>query len=498
MIRIDLMTEPIVVNCEGTEYKFKRRSSERLLRLLIWCKEPLDQSEIMVDFAEGDLQATTKTGIHHFLTEIRNSLGLERERLKTVKHAPDGTYYSRARYRLDIEGIELDVHDFVNIAETAKKALEEYENNLDSAPEKVPVEFSDLLDDWTAAFQSFRANPGISSSKYTPAETQFDRFESLRQSLVAAIVVAHASRFIQEGNPNFLARALDYLTGFDYGLSDDLWRLRFRLTGSSLAWTHQLPDLQATYRQANGELPADLLKIVEGIKTRDKQVVLVPKRIPQTNIHASPGPPARPQSISTRPAAVEKTDLELAVATLGITEHTSLQLENSNISPVQCCRQVVRRLWFSGIMANKWVLDPDAHTAFDRLLTRLDREEEVALARLMIVNPESEAADVLRDLGLLTDREMKSIPILQELVLKHPSFEVRMYDTLPLFRLIIVDQTFVTVGPYLNQPAALARSGWEVPQLALSHAAPYPLAHSFVGLFEESWKRSRNTGLRLR
>lgn len=149
-------------------------------------------------------------------------------------------------------------------------------------------------------------------------------------------------------------------------------------------------------------------------------------------------------------------------------------------------------------MANKWVLDSDAHTAFDRLLTRLDREEEVALARLMIVNPVSEAADVLRDRGLLTDREMKSIPVLQDLVLAHPSFEVRMYDTLPLFRLIIVDQTFVTVGPYLNQPAALPRSGWEVPQLALTHAAPYPLAQSFVGLFEESWKRYRNAGLPLR
>lgn len=495
MIRIDLMTDPIVVVSSRGERKLRRKTSERLLRLLVWCEAPLDQGEVLRDLAEGDLGAKT-SDIQYLLTEVRDCLGPkgdpERARLETVTHAADGTRYDRAHYRLDVTGIELDVDHFEEIAETAETALKEYEGDLDSAPQKVPIGFSASLENWTTAFQSFGVNPGIANSTYTPAVTAFDRFETLRQSLLTGLVVAHASRFMQEGNSTDLNRALAYITSFDDVLSDDLWRLRFRLAGSSESWKLQLPNLQAEYRNAEGELPADLLRIVDGINRRDDEALLVPKLPPQAPIRSS-----RP-SPSASPAQFENTELGRAVTGLGITEHTSLQLEDSNISPVQCCRQVVRRLWFSGIMANKWVLDPDAHTAFDRLLTRLDREEEFALARLMIVNPESEAAEVLRDRGLLTDREMKSIPVLQDLVLAHPSFEVRMYDALPLFRLIIVDQTFVTVGPYLNQPAALPRSGWEVPQLALTHAAPYPLAQSFVGLFEESWKRYRNAGLPLR
>src|SRR5262249_23088436 len=81
---------------------------------------------------------------------------------------------------------------------------------------------------------------------------------------------------------------------------------------------------------------------------------------------------------------------------------------------------------------------------------------------------------------------------LRALSKRHQSFKIRVYDFLPTFRIIVIDDSLVTVAPYLNVPQEwLREQGWESPHIVLAPMAPFPWAKSFERMFRESWRRSR-------
>jgi hypothetical protein len=171
---------------------------------------------------------------------------------------------------------------------------------------------------------------------------------------------------------------------------------------------------------------------------------------------------------------------------LGITTASALQLQGSRLEPQQCVARTKRKLHFMGVLASKWVLDPPTRADFSRLLRRLDHiGGEV---KFLVIDPNSDAftrLQALRGGHISTD----SIRWLRSLAAEHPSFEVRMYTSLPTFRIVAIDDEVVTFSAYHMNESDYARSryGWESPHAVLDPKAPWPLANAFELLFSETW-----------
>jgi hypothetical protein len=174
---------------------------------------------------------------------------------------------------------------------------------------------------------------------------------------------------------------------------------------------------------------------------------------------------------------------------LGIATTSHLSLANSQLAPEACIRRTVRRLWFSGVLASKWVAEAWLWSEFDQLLTRLDREE--GDVRFMMINPNGEGYSRLEELrnGHVST---KSIEPIKQLAMAHPSMQVRFFESLPSFRIVIIDDDVVSFSPYrLGADAYLAAErGWEAPHVVLDPIAPYPLAEAFTLLFTETWNNA--------
>ena len=68
------------------------------------------------------------------------------------------------------------------------------------------------------------------------------------------------------------------------------------------------------------------------------------------------------------------------------------------------------------------------------------------------------------------------------------SFQVRLYDALPTFRIVLIDQTVASFSPYPMAPGTQrARTGWEAPHIVLTapHRGRWPRPSKM--LFEETW-----------
>ena len=84
---------------------------------------------------------------------------------------------------------------------------------------------------------------------------------------------------------------------------------------------------------------------------------------------------------------------------------------------------------------------------------------------------------------------IQPIDVLRRLCVAHPSFQVRLYDALPTFRIVLIDQSIVSFSPYLMDPGTdRARTGWKAPHIILDRTAPWPLARTFETLFDQAWR----------
>lgn len=178
---------------------------------------------------------------------------------------------------------------------------------------------------------------------------------------------------------------------------------------------------------------------------------------------------------------------------LGITNDSTLRLRGEAMDPMQCIEKTRNLLYFSGVLASKWVLDPGVRNAFDELLTRLDAlPENERDVRFLIMDPDGDAYSLLYQMrgGRLSN---ESVPYLKELARRHPSFQVAVVDALPAFRIVVIDEEMVSFSPYSLEEERYATSklGWESPHILLDPRAPYPLAEAFKLYFKERWDNAR-------
>jgi DNA-binding SARP family transcriptional activator len=180
------------------------------------------------------------------------------------------------------------------------------------------------------------------------------------------------------------------------------------------------------------------------------------------------------------------------VQTIGISPASELELRRSKLEPLECISQTVSRLCVAGILGTKWVADSYVRAQFARLLGRLD--DEGGSVRFLLINPQSEAYQRFSQLRWSAG-DAQPLSMLHSLSADHPSFQVRLYNSLPIFRIVLIDQSIVSFSPYLMTPGTeRARTGWEAPHIVLDRTAPWPLASTFETLFEESWRTATPLG----
>jgi len=173
-------------------------------------------------------------------------------------------------------------------------------------------------------------------------------------------------------------------------------------------------------------------------------------------------------------------------ATIGISPASELELRRSRLEPQECIRQTVSQLCFAGILATKWVADSYVRAEFTRLLERLDNNG--GSVQFLLIDPESESYRRFSQLRWSAGG-VQPIDVLRSLSAAHRSFRVRLYDALPTFRIVLIDQSIVSFSPYLMDPGTdRARTGWEAPHIILDRTARWPLAHTFETLFNETWR----------
>ena len=68
-----------------------------------------------------------------------------------------------------------------------------------------------------------------------------------------------------------------------------------------------------------------------------------------------------------------------------------------------------------------------------------------------------------------------------------------MFDALPTFRIVILDEDVVSISPYLlrTYDHVGGYQGWDAPHVGLTPFAPWALAPSFEALFLEQWRIAR-------
>jgi hypothetical protein len=185
-------------------------------------------------------------------------------------------------------------------------------------------------------------------------------------------------------------------------------------------------------------------------------------------------------------SAEDQQRVNQLVQTIGISPASELELRRSKLEPLECISQTVSQLRFAGILATKWVTDSYVLVRFSRLLERLDNSG--GSVQFLLIDPGS---DSYRKFSALrwSASSVQSLDVLRRLSAAHRSFTVRLYDALPTFRIVLIDQSIVSFSPYLMEPGTdQARSGWEAPHVVLDRTAAWPLARTFETLFAEMWR----------
>jgi hypothetical protein len=177
---------------------------------------------------------------------------------------------------------------------------------------------------------------------------------------------------------------------------------------------------------------------------------------------------------------------------LGISSASAIHLRGSRLEPSDCIERTQRLLYFSGVLASKWVMEPAVRSEFEQLLYRLDTQDDPGDVRFMVIDPSSEAYERLQQLrgGRISD---ESVPHLIRLAKKYQCFEVRAFQHLPAFRILAIDDEVVSFSPYALAAEAYktSRRGWDAPHVILDPQAPWPLAAAFRLYFEEAWARCK-------
>lgn len=193
------------------------------------------------------------------------------------------------------------------------------------------------------------------------------------------------------------------------------------------------------------------------------------------------------ESIKNPPNQTLQEVLELA----GIIDATT-SLSESKFTPSECMKKATKRLWFMGILGSKWVIPAHVRFEFEQFLKKM--EAVGGSVRFLLINPESQAFAKLRSFrgGAIS---CESLKYFAELIAKYGNtLEVRLYDHLPHFRLVFIDDSLLAMSRYKIDMEGYFQSkfGWDAPHLVISRKSDWSLAYAFEMYYVDEWLRAKN------
>jgi hypothetical protein len=395
----------------------------------------------------------------------------------------------RVGYCLDPRTADVDTLAFRNLVEPLIRL---HRNTAE--PDDIPIDDSDIqLATIEKAISMWRGNPAIGLEDleadehqyYSEYEMLYDRAQRLR------ILLA-----LRAGTLDRLRQSILFLENkvADHHAPDsEHWCLLIRAYYS----TGNPSKVKETYARAkryydithNRPVPRQIEDYFQRSVRHDEGFDL--SRVRGNDIIARNEPTAAQSTTSRFPVQIPtgREELITIMELIGITTHSQLRLAGSRMEPLQLMRRVRRRLWFSGVLASKWVTDPAVRSALSDFLTVLDHSLE-GDARFMIMNPDGPGYRRLRELRG-DELNTEHLPLLAGMVREHSSFQVKVFDHLPTFRIHVIDKDVVTFSFYrLDEESYLQDDdqAWESPHVVLDPLAPWPLAEAFATLFNEMWR----------
>lgn len=180
--------------------------------------------------------------------------------------------------------------------------------------------------------------------------------------------------------------------------------------------------------------------------------------------------------------SVISDDLLVVLEEMGITGATTI-LTKSRYEPLECIRQTRRKLFFMGILGSKWV-EPQMRDEMKLFLERVhDRGGSV---RFLLINPNGRAYRQLKSRRGITAESLKQF---RSLCRDFPCLQVRLYDHVPCFRLVFIDDQLLALSRYKMDKEGYfqSRFGWEAPHLVIRADAPWSLYEAFELHFQQVW-----------
>jgi hypothetical protein len=390
----------------------------------------------------------------------------------------------RAGYRLDPALISVDALDFQR---SVRPVVREYADlaGLDDLDELSVAEAEAKFGILEAAAELWRANPAIGLEDVEAPEYQYYYEFDLLHDRMLRLQTLLAMRI---GSLPRLRQAIMTLEGRvsgNHSPESHDWCLLIRAyysTGNPAKVKETYARAKRHYDVQHGQpLPDEIEEYFGRANHADRTFSLFQ---PPGSRLAGPG---------LLPAAMDRPDANRAslldvVDAIGITTHHELSLAGSRMEPVELMRRVRQRLWFSGVLASKWVSDLEVRRELEDFLTVLDHSP-TGDVRFMIMNP-----DAYRRLRELRGDEISAehLPVLARLTREHDSFRVKVFSHLPMFRIHVLDNDVVTFRAYRLDEESYLHEGQtlEAPHVVLDPLAPWPLADAFTSLFKEMWQTS--------
>jgi len=176
---------------------------------------------------------------------------------------------------------------------------------------------------------------------------------------------------------------------------------------------------------------------------------------------------------------------------IGVIEVTT-KLDGSQFVPSECIKRTDSRLWFMGILGSKWITPHYMKAEFEQFIKRIQlRGGEV---RFLLINPKSDSFKQLRD---YRDGAISTTPLHEWTLLVRKynnTLKVRLYDHLPCFRIVILDNDELALSRYkIHQEGHFeSKYGWENPHLVFNSKAPWSFAYAFELYYKEEWQQAKS------
>lgn len=440
---------------QSDDESFEERISGQegvLLRLLILRRgDSISKEEIARHLTRAGRHTVHPTSVPGYVARLRDKLGQDAVR-------------SVAGYCSGISEANVDAFAF----EAALKRL----SVCDVADvDDLPSDFADKYDELLDLYGLWKANPALPFADDYDDEllvSTYREFEHGWECLKRAIIFAELSSRRKPRIEKAIGR-IEQLLRQDPA-DEQSWALLIRARASLPGRESSTAFMQARIKEQFPNGPS-----------RELQYVM-------DRIAGSYGDALF--EIEHHPRAPEESrKIEELIQTIGISSASELELHRSKMEPLECISQTVSHLCFAGILATKWVADAYVRTEFEKLLEKLDNS--AGSVKFLIIDPDSDGYRRFSDLRWSQD-DIKAVNVLRSLTTAHRSFEVRLYDALPTFRIILIDQSVVVFSPYLMiAEQHRSKSGWDAPHIVLDRTAPWPLADTFETLFYEAWRAAR-------